>query len=241
MKYLNIIFIYLILFSFSVMGQGKKLVWDYPVKPGTEKWKSFNTHEEMLNACQIPENILQNMNTADLMEICLDYPLKGDIYAYSNVKNGIEHVSLQFNGFAELFSRNDNFQNLLLKLEQSKLNLNNDLASNKNMAEQGEIMLNFAIIESFLSFDAVLLNSDYNQKKQLSEITKEVLNYKLQNSDKFGIFSVTSTAFLLGKTLQKINKFSNITPSTAKFLNNNITVNDSIITEIVQTFNNAKL
>ncbi|MCL1937726.1 MAG: hypothetical protein FWF52_04940 [Candidatus Azobacteroides sp.] len=235
------IFIFMIFISFSAIAQEKKIIWDYPVKPGTEEWKSFNTHEEMLNACQIPENILQNMNTADLLEICLDYPLKGDIYAYSNLKNGIESISLQFNGFAELLLRKDNFQNLLLKLEKSILNLNNDLASNKDMAEKGKITLNFAIIESFLSFDAILSNSDYNQKKQLSEVAKEILNYKLQNDDKFGLLSVTSITFLLGKTLQKMNKFSNLTPNTAKFLDNNIIVDDSIVTEIVQTFNNAKL
>jgi len=40
------------------------------------------------------------------------------------------------------------------------------------MAEKGKIMLDFAIIESFLSFDTVLSNSDYNQRKQLAQVTK---------------------------------------------------------------------
>jgi hypothetical protein len=34
----------MVLFSFSVAGQEKKLTWDYPVKPGTEDWKKFQTH-----------------------------------------------------------------------------------------------------------------------------------------------------------------------------------------------------
>jgi hypothetical protein len=237
----HLFFILLVLFSFSVAGQEKKLTWDYPVKPGTEVWKKFQTHEEMLRSCQIPENILQNMSTADLIQTCLNYPLKGDVYAYSNVKAGIESVSRQFNGFAELLSRNDNFQNLMIKLEQSGLNLNSDLELNKKLAEEGEIMLKFALIESFLSFDTVLLNSDNNQKKQLVKVTKEMLDYKLQKRDKFGTLSVTSTAFLLGKTLQKMNKLSIVTKKSAEFLNNNTVVNDSIVTEIVQTFNNSNL
>jgi len=109
------------------------------------------------------------------------------------------------------------------------------------MAEKGKIMLDFAIIESFLSFDTVLSNSDYNQRKQLAQVTKVILDYKLQNNDKFGILSLTSTSFLLGKTLQKMNKFTNITENTAKFLNNNIAVNNNIIEEIVKTHNNANL
>eukprot|EP00831_Metopus_contortus_P026554 TRINITY_DN22571_c0_g1_i2.p1 TRINITY_DN22571_c0_g1~~TRINITY_DN22571_c0_g1_i2.p1 ORF type:complete len:237 (-),score=30.37 TRINITY_DN22571_c0_g1_i2:364-1074(-) len=215
--------------------------WDYPIKPGTEKWKNLTTGQAMIDVCQIPADILQNMNTVDLIQTCLNYPLKGNVYAYANIKDGVEHISLQFNGFEELLLRKDNYKNLKLKLDQNRVNLNNDLVSDKNMAEKGEIMLDFALIESFLSFDTVLSNSDYDQRKQLAEATKEILDYKLQNNDKFGILSLTSTTFLLGKTLQKMNKFANITENTAIFLSKNIAVNNIIIEEIVKTLNNANL
>jgi carbonic anhydrase len=29
--------------SFSVTAQEKRMAWDYPVKPGTEQWKTFTT------------------------------------------------------------------------------------------------------------------------------------------------------------------------------------------------------
>lgn len=215
--------------------------WDYPIKPGTEKWKNLTTGQAMIDVCQIPADILQNMNTVDLIQTCLNNPLKGNVYAYANIKDGVQHISLQFNGFEELLLRKDNFKNLKLKLDQNRVNLNNDLVLDKNMAEKGEIMLDFALIESFLSFDTVLSNSDYDQRKQLAEATKEILDYKLQNNDKFGILSLTSTTFLLGKTLQKMNKFANITENTAIFLNKNIAVNNIIIEEIVKTLNNANL
>lgn len=216
-------------------------IWDYPIKPGTEKWKNLTTGQAMVDVCQIPADILQNMNTIDLIQTCLNYPLKGNVYAYANIKDGVEHISLQFNGFKELLLRKDNFKNLKLNLDQNRVNLDNDLVSDKNMAEKGEIMLDFALIESFLSFDTVLSNSDYDQRKQLAEAIKEILDYKLQNNDKFGILSLTSTTFLLGKTLQKMNKFANITENTAKFLNKNIAVNNIIIEEIIKTLNNANL
>jgi hypothetical protein len=230
-------FFTILLYPIVMFGQ----TWDYPIKPGTEKWKNLTTSQAMIDVCQIPEDILQNMNTVDLIQTCLNYPLKGNVYAYANVKDGIEHISLQFNGFKELLLRKDNFKDLKLKLEKSIVNLNNDLLSDKNMAEKGKNMLDFAIIESFLSFDTVLANSDYKQRKQLAEVTKVILDYKLQNNDKFGILSLTSTSFLLGKTLQKMNKFTNISENTAKFLNNNIAVNNNIIEEIIKTHNNANL
>lgn len=229
----------LIILLYPILMFGQK--WDYPIKHGTEKWKNLTTGQAMIDVCQIPEDILQNMNTVDLIQTCLNYPLKGNVYAYANIKDGIEHICLQFNGFKELLIRKDNFKNLKLKLEQSRVNLYNDLLSDKNIAEKGKIMLDFAIIESFLSFDTVLSNSDYNQRKQLAEITKVILDYKLQNKDKFGILSLTSTSFLLGKTLQKMNKFTNITENTENFLNNNIVVNNNIIEEIVKTHNNANI
>lgn len=229
----------LIILLYPIIMFGQK--WDYPIKPGTEKWKTLATGQAMIDVCQIPEDILQNINTVDLIQTCLNYPLKGNVYAYTNIKDGIEHISLQFNGFKELLLRKDNFKNLKLKLEQSRVNLNDELLSDKNMAEKGKIILDFAIIESFLTFDTVLSNSDYNQVKQLAEVTKVILDYKLQNNDKFGILSLTSSSFLLGKILQKMNKFTDITENTAIFLNNNIIVNNNTIEEIVKTHNNANL
>ena len=32
--------------------------YDFPIKPGTDAWRAFNSHVEMLNACQIPEPLL---------------------------------------------------------------------------------------------------------------------------------------------------------------------------------------
>ena len=36
--------------------------YDFPVKPGTKEWAAFTTHEEMVDACQIPESILHNID-----------------------------------------------------------------------------------------------------------------------------------------------------------------------------------
>ena len=39
------------------------------------QWENFKTHQEKLDACQIPDNILQEIPTAELTTICLEYPL----------------------------------------------------------------------------------------------------------------------------------------------------------------------
>ncbi|MDR0505675.1 MAG: hypothetical protein LBH32_02495 [Dysgonamonadaceae bacterium] len=61
--------IYLFVFALMTVclhGQEKKLIWDYPVKPGMKEWADFTTRRQMVDACQIPQNILNTLsNNAD--------------------------------------------------------------------------------------------------------------------------------------------------------------------------------
>jgi hypothetical protein len=43
------------------MGQEENLVWDYPVKPGTEVWNLLKTEQERIDAVQVPVDILENL------------------------------------------------------------------------------------------------------------------------------------------------------------------------------------
>jgi carbonic anhydrase len=69
MKNLLIIFGFFIV-SFAAMAQEKKVAWDYPVKPGSEEWAAFTTGLQMQKVCQIPENILEQLSTNELVVIC---------------------------------------------------------------------------------------------------------------------------------------------------------------------------
>lgn len=50
--------------------------FDSITKP--EVWQSFQTLEEMQSACQIPDDVLPNLSTEELVQICMDYPLFGN-------------------------------------------------------------------------------------------------------------------------------------------------------------------
>lgn len=79
----------------------------YPIIPGTESWNTLRNHQEMVDACQIPEDIISEMTTSELIETIIAYPLYTDMYAYDNWDNGFEIVKQHFNGFDELESRKD--------------------------------------------------------------------------------------------------------------------------------------
>jgi hypothetical protein len=96
--------------SLAMMAQGKKITWDYPVKPGMEEWKKFESNEDMVNACQIPEKVLASLSTEELTDICLQYPLIADVFAFENLNEGLNKLFSDFNGI--LYKRADIASNL---------------------------------------------------------------------------------------------------------------------------------
>lgn len=85
----------------------EKVTWDYPVKPGSEEWKSFQSSTEMVEACQIPNNILHAFSTDDLLILCLRYPMFLDIHFANKIQEGLDIIIPSFNGFVELYNRKD--------------------------------------------------------------------------------------------------------------------------------------
>ena len=113
--------IFLLVFISIDMNAQSIKSWDYPIKPGTEAWQALSTHEDMLKACQIPAEILKTVSTEELIELCLAYPLLGDIFAYNGIQEGISKVSARFNGLQELFKRKDNASLLFEKMKKQEL------------------------------------------------------------------------------------------------------------------------
>lgn len=121
--------------------------WDYPIKPGTEEWKKLNSHQDMVEICQVPSNILPTIPTNELIEICLNYPLFFTMKAFNNLQEGFNQVSTEFNGFQELFKRKD-AGILLLKVYETynpeDVQRKNDLLS-KGLYEQRIFFIEFIL------------------------------------------------------------------------------------------------
>lgn len=81
--------------------------YQFPVIPGTSEWESFRTKQEMLDVCQIPEDKLENMTTEALLETVMNYPLIDNFIVFNTIEDACDVMSDDFNGFRELFSRND--------------------------------------------------------------------------------------------------------------------------------------
>jgi hypothetical protein len=77
----------------------------YPIQPGTPEWSAFTNYTEMLDACKLPDPVLQNISTWGLFATCINYPLYGDYSAFNHQATWINDLPQSFNGLSELFSR----------------------------------------------------------------------------------------------------------------------------------------
>lgn len=90
----------------------------YPLTPEMDEWKSLRSLDEIIDACQIPSDILSRLSTESLIDIVLDYPLAINIFAYDTPEEGINKLSSYFNGLQELESRSDAVELLSNRLTQ---------------------------------------------------------------------------------------------------------------------------
>ncbi len=83
-------------------------LYEYPIKPNTNEWKSFKTTGEMYEATQIPEEILDEMSTEVLLNSVMNHPLIFSVlFCHENHQKGIEVFANNFNGMSELLERSD--------------------------------------------------------------------------------------------------------------------------------------
>ena len=123
---------------------------------------------DMTEAAQIPEYILNQMSTEDLVEAMLIYPLRVDLITWNTYEQGFDAVSSYFNGLQELLIREDGAQKLLEKMQSipvvmSTVNINHEqymqplylevlLAQPEfmNQLSEQEIEKSFAIVDNII-------------------------------------------------------------------------------------------
>lgn len=194
-----------IIFASQLKAQLKEPSWEYPVRPGMDKWEKLKTNEEMTTICQIPEDILTSLTTEDLIRTCMAYPLLPDIFLYDNLKEGFETKLSSFNGFQELLKRKD-LNSALLKIYtemQPDLTTTQDFRDNNNTFK-------FIYIDLLLTQPLVISQLSETQKK---EILINALNKYLTKKEIPEVYSV----FNLKTTLLVVYLYTNQLQDTPVF------------------------
>lgn len=95
--------------------------YQYKITSDCAEWKTLNSHDEMVAACQIADDEIQEMTTDMLVSAYLNYPLLGDMYAYNTIETGFAALRKQCNALDELLTREDVGEVLLKRYENIKL------------------------------------------------------------------------------------------------------------------------
>jgi hypothetical protein len=80
--------------------------YTYPVSPLDDEWDLLGC-EEIRELSQIPQEVLSDISTEELVTLILEYPFLCDINAFDSVEEGYANLKNQFNGINELLERED--------------------------------------------------------------------------------------------------------------------------------------
>lgn len=198
----KIIFLILAVMLFNITtAQDKSSTYNWSVKPGTPKWKELKSYDERLAALQIPVNILSNMSTENLLEMCLNYPLFPYVWAFNSYTEGMNRVFLDFNGFRELTKRTSAGKELLHSYQNISLV---DLDSKRTNIERGKFKIRICEHEALLSQPTILGNMSKSDRIiLLSNVLDK--NKEIRESSKYSFYSYESNSFLAARILSAEN------------------------------------
>jgi len=207
MKIRIILVVFFILFSrlsFGQVGDTNRLQWDYPVKPGTEEWKKLENTQARIDACQIPDSVLQNISTGDLMTLCLRYPLLHAVFAFNNINDGLKKLFTDFNGIREFAKREDAITYLREKYF-AELGIFPSKLSTDSHLEIGYSIVHISMLEILLSYSDFYTNATTKVQKEVLESLLVGYIEKIKYPDYFQGIGFKTNLFARAHIITKID------------------------------------
>lgn len=240
------ILIFNLLSIFTLNLYAQKSTWDYPIKPGTEKWKSYQNTPDIVKDLQMPDEVLKTISTEELLNVCLNYPFFSTYTASNNPFEGMNKILDSFNGFDEFFNRDD-ASNILFRFYSNKQ------VSEINEKEKGIDKAGYSFY--YCGYELILCNRKIItkfSKEQQTNIVKLIMKRQKEKESYegfFGFWGKMTSAFvankyavLLGKKEVNIDNKANNDKKlfTEKMLIRDKKVVDDVLTEVEIFVNQLK-
>lgn len=227
----HLVFFFIFLFFSKAYAQ-EKIVWDYPIKPGMKEWVAFEKWEQMVNACQIPVDILNTMDTKELVTVCKNYPLLNSYMAFNDERIGVNVIIKQFNGLQELCQRKDGVRELIIAyadypvLSQVQKDVN---------SKDYRIPYNLSFVELVLTDEIFLNQMSGEELEKTRKIAVDKYADKLQYSDVYSLFSIKKSMLLIaviGNKQGQTGKSNEIREVINNFIQEYNNLSDNTLTEM---------
>ncbi|UEA31928.1 hypothetical protein [Granulicatella elegans] len=162
-----------IIISPSIVSAKCNNEFEYFITPKSEEWKKYSAYE-LQDKLNIPKENVDKLNTKDLLDLVLDYPFIGDVYAFNTVEDGINEIRKRFNPLDVLLNRED----IAKVLYNRYINLENPVISKNIKCEESDDCLKINFIEFLLEKNEVFIKLN---EEQIREISKKAVKMSLES------------------------------------------------------------
>ncbi len=190
------ILIFQLLSIITLNSYAQNPTWDYPIKPGTEKWKSYQNTPDIVRDLQMPEKVLKTISTEELLRVCLNYPFLNS-YIYSNsLYEGVSNTIIGFNGFVELFKRKDVSDTFLKYYEKKQVS---EVEIYTKKLEKTEFKTHYCAIELIICNDRLMPKFTPEQYVKILKLILQKSKEKDKYSYIFGFRGKMTSAFVANR------------------------------------------
>ncbi len=158
---------------------------------------SLDCSQKIIESVLLPEQYLECSSTDSLVISCLNYPFMGYIWVYNSIQQGFDRVMNMFNGFDELFDREDANTELIKVYQDMKPEGVYDYSE---PAEQGAYMAQFTFIEITLAQYQLINKLQPEETKLLLEVCLDKF-YKKSEIPYYSWIGAMSVLAIMGRVL----------------------------------------
>jgi len=220
----------------NLIAQNVSGGYDYPVKPGSDKWSTLNSETQRIEALQIPEQTLLNMTDEAYVQTLLNFPLYGYFTAFDNNKVGFDVMATRFNVFDKMCIKKKAGSILLEAYKDADMS---GFKKHKNIYKSDLWTIKLNYLEILLSQKDIISSLNENEKISLLQVALDKYNSKKNNIDFSSFYGVSPTLSLLANYLDNLNGLENVSSGRKmkihEFLSTSRIEDTETITDIVES------
>ena len=126
------------------------------------------TGDELIAMCNVPDEILKNMSTPNLVRTCFKHPYNNIWQTYNNAYEGILSIMTRFNGYAELMKRHSGVEAALDLFTQIGYYQGTTMVSETDMISWTLVMCTAADYSAFNQEQVSRLAQDVSNKNRIA-------------------------------------------------------------------------
>lgn len=159
-------------------------------------WRTYNSLEEMMNACQLPQEMLEAMSTESLIQTLMNHPLFFIYSAYNNELDGVNVILDNFNGFKELQNRVDAAEKVIDYYSATDVGSMVRATADNSRKSKDLTIYHLDFLELVIATKKIPDILSSKNTSRLNEVMNEKYEAKLSHANNVSLFSIRKSLIL---------------------------------------------